>query len=239
MRIASVVALVGSLAGACSYTSYTPPARMMPLETAVAPARGASDVQLDLATVGTPLGFSTNDAAMRVRGGVSDLVSISAEGGVISVEGLAAQPIDQHAYIGRVAAHVHQADRTPGPHIAFTAGVGGGASPVAGRWVSEDAAVILSGNGYWFVPFASLEGFASQPVDAPGFSYVDATDGSSHADQLTRTAGYRITAGFEIRDGHAADSAFGILVGFMMGGVYKANDNDAFAGLGVAFRLAI
>jgi hypothetical protein len=215
---------------------------MMPLETAVAPARGASDVQLEASTAGNADvfgGFTTNNGAARLRGGLTDNVSISAEGGVIAVEGITENPIDQHAYTGRVAVHVHEADRSPGAHVAFTAGAGGGTSVAAGSWVSEDAGVILSGNGYWFVPFVSLDGFASQPVDARPFSYVDSTDGSRHDDVLTRTAGWRITTGFELRDGHAADSRFGMIVGLMMGGVYKRDDSDAFAGLGVALRVAL
>jgi hypothetical protein len=234
----SVVALVGGLAGACSYTSYTPPARMMPLETAVAPAPGASDLQLEGSTANASLGFQTTNGAARLRGGLTDQVSISGEAGMISVGGDTDTSLDRHAYIGRVAAHVHETDRSPGAHVAFTGGVGGGTSEVAGNWISEDAGVIVSGNGYWFVPFASLEGFASQPIDAPHFTYVD-TSGYSHDDRLTRTAGFRVTAGFELRNGDAADSAFGLIVGLMLGGIQKPGTGDGFGGLGIAFRLAI
>ena len=158
---------------------------------------------------------------------------------MIAVQGLTANPIDHDAYVGRLGVHVHEADRSPGAHVAFTAGVGGGTSVAAGNWVSEDAGVILSGNGYWFVPFVSLDGFASQPVDARPFSYVDINDNSRHDDLLTPSAGWRVTSGFELRDGNAADSQIGVIVGLMLGGVYKADQSDAIAGLGFAFRLAI
>jgi hypothetical protein len=242
MRIALVVALLGIGAVACSYTSYTPPARMMPLETAVAPARGASDVQLEASSSAAMTfwgGFSAQSGAARLRGGLTDRVSISAEGGVISVDGDTTNTIDHTADVGRVGVNVHEADRSPGAHVAFTGGVGGGRSTAAGNWISEDAGVIVSGNGHWFVPYASLEGFASQPVDARPFDYVDAHDNSTHSDILTNTAGFRITSGFELRDGDAADSQIGVIVGFMMGGIWKRDSGDGFAGLGVAVRVAI
>jgi hypothetical protein len=236
----SVLALAPALAlgalGACSYTSYTPPARMMPLETATAPTAAQTDVQGELSTTGAFWGFGTDNTALRVRQGVNENLSVSAEGGTIAVEGDTSTDTNHMAYVGRVGMHVHQEDRTAGPHIAFTAGAGGGASSVAGRWISEDAGVILSGNGAWLVPFASIEGFLSQPIDARPFGYRD-TSGDPHSDILTKTVGYRVIVGLELRDGHGADSEYAFTIGMMMGGIAKVDHDDQFAGLGAALRV--
>jgi hypothetical protein len=155
---------------------------------------------------------------------------------VITVDGVTTSATNHDAYIGRVGVHVHQPDRGAGPHVAFTAGVGGGASTVAGRWISEDAGVILSGNGGWVVPFASLDGFLSQPIDAQRFSYTVPDDYGPASDILTNSAGVRVTFGLELRDGHGADSRVSFLAGLMMGGVAKADKSDMVGGLGAALR---
>ena len=88
------------------------------------------------------------------------------------------------------------------------------------------------------MPFASLEGFASQPVDARPFAY--AGSGSTEvADRLTRTAGFCVTAGVELRDGHGADSQLGLVLGIMLGHVYKPDDDDMVGGFGASLRFAL
>jgi hypothetical protein len=232
--VASVLALA-CVAG-CSYTSYTPPARMMPLETAVAPPPQQLDVQSEVSMAGAIFGFNTYNGALRVREGVTDNLAVTAEGGVTRIDGNAAPGTPQNAYVGRVGVHLHMADREPGLHVALTAGVGGGASSLAGRWISEDVGLIVSGNGAWVAPFASIEGFASQPIDAQPFTYE--ASGDAHPDVLTRSAGFRIISGLEFRDGTGADSKRSFLIGGMTGGIYKRSASDGFAGLGAALRLS-
>ncbi|HTJ45859.1 MAG TPA: hypothetical protein VL463_27335 [Kofleriaceae bacterium] len=223
---------------ACSYTSYTPPSRMMPLETALAPAPNHTDLQAEGSMAGAVMGFGTWNGALRLREGLDDNVAVTAEGGVMNVDGHAAAGTEHNAYMGRIGVHLHQRDRTEGPHVALTAGVGGGWSALAGRWVTQDVAVIVSGNGAWVVPFASLEGFASQPIDPQLFQYRTGESSTPRTDVLTRTAGFRVTAGLEFRDGSGIDSRASFLIGMMMGGIEKPDDGDMFMGLGAALRLS-
>jgi hypothetical protein len=232
-----VLALAVPLA-ACSYTSYTPPARMMPLETAIAPAAGAADLQLEGSTEGAFWGFGTNNGAARLREGVTENLAVTGEAGMFSVSGNAAPGTDTNAYQTRVGLHAHDTDRTEGPHLAMTAGLGAGTSSIAGRWVSEDVGVVASGNGAWVVPFVALEGFASQPIDGHPFTYTD-TNGDPHPDQLTNTGGFRITAGLELRDGSGADSPVSFIAGIMAGSVAKIDHSDGFAGVGCALHIAL
>jgi hypothetical protein len=223
---------------ACSYASYAPPARTMPLETAVAPAVGHGDVQIEGNLVAAIFGFDTTNGGVRLRQGIDEHVAISGDLGVLTVNGETAGGEDHRAYLSRVGVHVHQADRAPGPHIALTGGIGGGTSALAGRWAAFDLGVIASSNGTYVVPFIAVDGFASVPVDAKDFTWTDSS-GDPKTDRLTPTAGYRFTAGLEVRPYGGPDSEVSLLGGVMIGGIADADDDEVFLGLGAAVRATL
>lgn len=220
---------------ACSYAAYTPPSRTMPLETAAAPTQGRSDLQLEANTVGAVMGFDTTNGAARLRHGVTEHVAVSAEGGLLHVNGGGGQ-VDPNAYLGRVGVHVHSAQR---PRIAMTGGVGSGRSSVAGSWVTADVGLVASTETYHFVPFASIEVFGAQPMDAAPFTYPTEA-GDPQTDQLEPTRGARGTVGFEWRPGEAGpDSRTSMLLGFSYGGIADADGGDEVFGLGAGLKVKL
>jgi hypothetical protein len=220
----------------CSYAAYTPPTRTMPLETPAAPAAGGTDVQLEASSVGAVMGFSVRGGAARLRHGVHRNVALTAEGGMMQVGGGNDKSTDASALVGRVGVHVHPANR---PRVAATAGVGSGASGLAGRWASVDAGVIASTETYHWVPFLALEGFFSSPIDPEPFTYND-TAGDPRRDVLSDSVGVRGTAGVEWRPGAAGpESRTSLLAGLTYGAIADAGDDDTFLGFGAAVKVKL
>ncbi len=220
---------------ACSYASYTPPSRTMPLETAAAPTQGKTDLQLEGNFVGAVMGFDTTNGAARLRRGVTETVAVTAEGGILHVNGGDGR-VDPNAYLGRVGVHVHPAHR---PRIAMTGGVGSGHSSLAGTWVTADLGVVASAETYHFVPFVSAEVFGAQPTDAPVFLYPD-EEGNTQTDQMKPSRGVRGTVGFEWRPGEdGPDSRTSLLLGCSYGGIADPDDSTEVLALGAGLKIKL
>jgi hypothetical protein len=220
---------------ACSYASYTPPSRTMPLETAAAPSIGRTDLQIEINRVGAVMGFDTTDGAARIRRGVTDHVALTAEAGVLHVNGGSGQG-DPNAFLGRVGFHVHS---SVAQHIALTGGIGSGRSALAGSWATGDLGFAVSTETKHFVPFFAFEVYGSAPLHERTFTYAT-ENGDPQTDQLTPTRGARATAGFEWRPGQAGpDSKASLLVGFQYGVIADSGDDDEVMGLGAAMKFKL
>ena len=195
---------------ACSPAAYTPPTRTMPLETAQAPTEGHSDAQLELNMVGAVMGFDTSNGAVRISHGVRDGLAVTAEGGVLHVNGGSEPEANRNAYLGRVGVHLHPPRDAK---IALTAGAGGGTNAKAGTWASYDLGVVLSGESTYVVPFLSGEVYGSTPVEPQPFTFRGGED--VYTDQLSQTWGVRGTAGLQLRP--SREAATSMLLGFQFG----------------------
>lgn len=227
------LALLALPASACSFTSYAPPSRTMPLETAQAPTAGQTEAQLEVNAAGAVMGFDTTNGGARLRHGITDQLAITGDVGVLHVNGDSPET-QREALLGRVGVHVHPARA---PRIALTTGFGGGTSPLAGRWLSYDVGVVASAESRHVLPFISGEVFASVPIDPPTFSY-ESYDGDIHTDRLSNTRGARATAGVALRRSETSRAA--LLLGLSWGVVANADgDDDQVLGVGAGVRVPL
>lgn len=226
------LAVLTALLPACSYAAYTPPPRMMPLETADAPTSGSTDVQLEGSRVAAVMGADTGNGNLRMRHGITPTVAVEAEGGVLHVLGGSGDEGDRNAYLGRVGVHVHPVVEKDGATVALTTGVGSGFSSLAGKWVSADAGLIAQTDGTHAALFVSGEAWGSHPLDPQPFMFGPSDD--IQHDVLSDTIGARATGGLtwwpKGRDSTA------LIVGASYGVMKDADDHAQVLALGAAVR---
>lgn len=153
-------ALLVATSTGCSNTVYSPPARMLPLETAATLHRGDIGVQAEGGPSGAVLGFGAFSGTARVRRGMTDKLDASLEGSVVRITGNAATDVNKTIIASRIGAkyRLHE-------FVAVTGGVGGGGS-AGGGFVSPDLGVIVAAENPYVVPFVSFRGSVSQPIGA-------------------------------------------------------------------------
>ena len=236
------LALAAAVLGGCGFQSYTPPARLLPLENARAPEVGRTDLQAEASAATGFFDFGATAGGLRVRHGVGDEVSLEAEAATMHVSGTTSPGVDQDAYVGRVGADFHPApDDDAWGNVAARVGVGAGHSGLAGDWISYDLGTTISSRGRTHDVFFGAEAFGSTPIRPRPFRYRapdDAPAGgdtlTSHLDVLSQTFGGRFTLGVDV---HAADEALACTFGAFVGVIGDGNSKtDAFGGLGAAVR---
>ncbi len=161
-RRAGCVALfahAGLACAGCNHELYSPPARMLPLESPATLARGETGVQAEGATQGAIFGPSVETGTLRVREGMADATDATAEVSVLHVDGRSVADTYPYAFAGRVGLK-HAAL----PWLSLVGGLGGGAS-AGGGFVSPDVGVIAGYENRWAVPFVSLRVSVSVPFD--------------------------------------------------------------------------
>ncbi len=160
--LGSTCALLASsavLLAGCSHDVYSPPARMLPLESAAALRAGQIGLQVEGATHGVALGVSAETGTLRARTGVAEGTDASAEVSILRIDGSSAGGTFPDAFAGRVGVK-HELRRW----LSIAGGAGGGAS-AGGGFVSPDVAVIVAAENPYVVPFLSLRGSFSAPFD--------------------------------------------------------------------------
>ncbi len=181
-----------SLVTGCAYHVYSPPARMLPLESAATAQRGETGVQ---AEVGGVTWINGTTGALRVRHGFTESLEGSAEVSVLHVGRESAVGTNPNGYALRVGAKYRLA-----PWLSLAGGLGGGGS-AAGGFFTPDVAGIVAWENPYLVPFFSLRGGVSAPIDAREVNVTQAGDTVTHTGtpELTwlvgATAGLRVPIG--------------------------------------------
>lgn len=165
-----LVALLSVAAGACSPYLHSPPARMVPLETAAALPKGDFAIQAAGGGGAAVWGPSVGAGTLQTRFGVGRNLEVAGEGAF--------------AYIGQRntdwtsnARHALFAGRAgfkyaPVDWFAVQAGFGGGGG-AAGGFISPDAGVIFSYQNKVVVPFAATGFYYSHPINPKPIVFYD------------------------------------------------------------------
>jgi hypothetical protein len=191
--------LAAGLVCGCNHQVYSPPARLLPLESVATLARGETGVQLEGGVHGAVFGPSGESGSIRVRHGIADRTDVSMEASVMHIDGNSVANTYPYLFAGRAGVK-HELLRW----VSVTAGVGGGASAAGGGFVSPDLGVIVAYENRYFVPFFSLRASASVPFDThpvdTGQAGSDAVGRWVYTPPLTwiggGTAGVRIPLGW-------------------------------------------
>lgn len=226
---------------ACAPSAYTPPARLLPLASPTGAPTG-TDAQIDVGRLGQVFGPQLDVGGLRLRHAVTPTVLVEGETALMHVAN-AGSGGSRDAYTGRTGVVL----RTPDPHAirsALWCGVGGGYSPVAGRWGAVDLGVGVAGSHRLVRPLLALDAGVGVPLDERRFVVAD-TDGKARTLQLTRDATVRLALGVELGPPEAT-----FVVGMSLmrivsddNGVVGAPPADGsdhmFASAGVGFRAAL
>jgi hypothetical protein len=187
-----------SLATGCVHHVYSPPARMLPLESAATLPPGEKSVQGELGGVSWIDGAT---ASVRARRGFTESLDGSVEGSVLHVGRKSVAGTHPNAYSVRAGAK-YLAQQW----LAFVGGVGGGASS-AGGFVSPDVAAIVAWENRFAVPFLSVRGSLSYPVGAREVNVTGTSDTATFVGTPGRTWIYGATAGVRVPWGSQAPGA--------------------------------
>jgi hypothetical protein len=219
-----------SLATGCVHHVYSPPARMLPLESAATLPPGEKSVQGELGGVSWIDGAT---ASVRARRGFTESVDGSVEGSVLHVGRKSSAGTHPNAYAVRAGAkYLVQ------PWFALGGGVGGGGSS-AGGFVSPDVAAIVSWENRWAVPFLSVRGSLSLPVGAREVDVTGTSDTARFAGKPGRTWIYGATAGLRVPWGFRDPGALrgNVLVGVGATHLSDSADDQGVVQLGLGAEL--
>ncbi len=219
-----------SLMTGCAYHVYSPPARMLPLESAATLQPGETGIQGEAGGVSWIDGAT---GAVRVRHGFTDRVEASAEASVLHVGHQSAAGTNPNAFTLRIGTKYRLA-----PWLSLAGGLGGGGS-AAGAFVAPDVAAIVAWENPYLVPFFSLRSGLSLPIGAKQVDVTQVGDTITHVGtpELTwlvgATAGLRVPLGS--RDPHPGDVHGNILLGLGMTVLKDGHDDQGAVqgGLGV------
>jgi len=190
MRTSTTVVSVMLLStSACSHQLYSPPARLVPLESARTVPAGTTNV-----TARTSMSAAVFDPALGVvsggiKHGLTDHLELD---GDVSYAHLFQS--DEHEVDPNVAAaRVGLKGSTSGHNLAWMAGVGGGLAPAAGAFVATDIGAIVSYQNCYAVPFLAGQAFMSLPAGAR-----EVTFSNGDRSKPVLTAGYGLGTGLEM-----------------------------------------
>jgi hypothetical protein len=192
--LARLAALLPLMAG-CAHHVYSPPARMLPLESVATLPRGETGVQGEFGGVSWIDGAT---ASIRARRGFTDRAEVSAEASVLHVGHRSAAGTKRDGFGARAGAKYALAS-----WLAITGGLGGGAS-AAGGFFSPDLAVIVAWENRYVVPFLSGRASLSLPVGARQVDVTGTDDTTTFVGTPTRTWILGATAGVRVPVGSPA-----------------------------------
>lgn len=220
-----VLALLFATAG-CNRHVYSPPARVLPIETARTARADVTGVAIDTGPSGALFGPSLWSGTGRVRRSVAPGTDVVAEGTVLVVtstdddEGVTAP--HRGVYVLRAGVKHELAQ-----HFALVGGLGGGAS-TAGGFVSPDAGAVASWENPYVVPFVSARGYLSQPVGASAVDLRGANEGERYNRPPELTVGLNLAAGVRVPLGPRHEEAGAIGAAFGLTGMRDSFEDQTF-----------
>lgn len=239
------LAAVAATTPACTPRAVTPPARTFAFDSATAPAAGGTDVQLDVARIGTVWGPELVGGNARLRQAVRPGVVVEGELGTLHLLNDGAGG-SRNAYTGRAGVLLRPPEDQE-LRVALALGVGGGHAPAAGSWTTVDLGGVVSGSHRWFRPVVGADLGYSRPTGDRTFTVTE-PDGDATTLRLPANLTARVTAGVELgRDDRA------LLLGVSMIRFLLAEDSvvtpapdaeapaddDLYFALGVGARFAL
>ena len=226
------LSLVLLLMAGCGHHVYSPPARMLPLESVATLSRGETGVQGEL---GGASWIDGTTASIRARRGVTERTEVSAEASVLHVGRRSAAGTNRDGYAGRAGAKYMVS-----PWLALAGGLGGGGS-AAGGFFSPDLAVIVAWENRYAVPFLSGRASLSLPVNARQVNVTEVGDAITFVGTPERTWIFGATTGVRVPLGSSRPGGGAVrgnlLVGVGMTHLQDSKDDQDVLQLGFGGEL--
>lgn len=241
--MATAIAASSLGSAACTFNAYSPPARTTPLESPATLPEGQSSIAIEGGGGGEIFGPKLLTGTMRVRRGFAPEVD-----GNVELTGIYVGDYVGRAYVeGRPSQSANRliaslrfgGKRNLLRHFAVTGGVGVGAS-AGGTYLSPDVGVIAGYENPYVVPFISLRGYVSVPLESRTVVYIN-EDGTSMPDRPETTLGLALGLGVRVPVGDDAPGSThgsitaGLGVLSMRGGASSGSFSNAQLGGEVVF----
>lgn len=205
------------LAAGCAHHVYSPPARMMPLESVATLSRGETGVQGEF---GGASWINGTTASLRARRGVTERVELSGEASAVHVGRDSAAGTNRNGYALRAGAKYEAL-----PWLAVVGGFGGGSS-AAGGFLSPDVGLIVAWENRYVVPFLSGRASVSLPVNARQVDVTEVGDATTFVGKPERTWIFGGTAGLRVPLGPPRPGS-GPLRGNLLAGIGMTHLQDS------------
>ena len=155
-----LLAAATALAG-CPTHVLSPPSQFLPLESPAPLAAGETWLGAEGGVGGAVFGPDVATGAVVARRGLTDTLELRADATLASI--LANGRADTSPWIGSGRVGVKALFAPSFPHLAWTAGLGGGTS-AGGAFATADLGVIVGYENPIIVPFLSVAGLVSVPL---------------------------------------------------------------------------
>jgi hypothetical protein len=191
-----LVATATTLMG-CNAHVYSPPARIAPMESSKPVAEGTTSGGVSGGSQGELFGPETLSATAKVRHGVTEHSEVGVDANFMVVDdSQAAADIDPTIWSARVGGK--WAPDPLGDYVSLIYGVGGGSSE-GGQFVSPDVGVVMAYENPYVVPFVSVDGYVSEPINAQPVDVSLNEDGvGTNIQTASRTWGATFAGGLEV-----------------------------------------
>ncbi|QDG53946.1 hypothetical protein FIV42_25345 [Persicimonas caeni] len=157
-------AIASALVGCSHAHVYSPPARIAPLESSKPVAEDRTTGGVSVRSEGEIFGLAAASATLKVRHGVTEHSEVGVDANFMTIDDSdAAADLDPTIWSARVGGK--WAPELLGDHVALIYGVGGGTSD-GGQHISPDVGLVVAYENPYVVPFASVDGFVSEPINA-------------------------------------------------------------------------
>ncbi len=232
-----LAALLALVLGACTPFSLSPPARVLPLESADTIAEGAVAIGASGA-VHDAVRHTSGSASLDVAYAPIDGLELSAEATYAHVD----YRDERAPYLGAGRLGLKVA---PVPHFALVAGVGAGAG-AHGAFVSPDVGVIGAYENPYLVPWTAVRGLASVPVGPSTITVSQDDDGNGTLRFFDlvppNTVGWQLSTGVRLPLTMDERARLDLLAGVGLTSLYAidgSGNEHMFLTGGIAARLVI
>ncbi len=177
---------------ACNGNIYSPPSRTMALSAPEVMEAGKTAVRGSVSSASAIFGPELRAGSAGIRHGMKGNTEVVLDVSYARVD----QEVDANQSVGmaRVGGKFNPEGN---PDMALTGGFGGGISPAAGSFASADVGAVFGYQNKYAVPFLSVSGYVSVPINAK--------------EVLFRHKGSKIL--FDDRDRDTAETTLGASVG--------------------------
>jgi hypothetical protein len=176
-----------------------------------------------------------------VRTSIAPNVAVVASAEQLTVQDAGSQPLDPHAYTGRLGAVVTTSDH----RAALTFGAGVGTAAAAGSWGSVDFGGVITGKNRWIRPVLAVSVGYNAPFSRKPFTVTDDSGDDPVTLQMPSDVTFRVDVGLELGSPRCMLIAgismiqFWMLEPDVLSGNGSPDTDQAFMMAGLAARFAV
>lgn len=190
--LAAVVALTG-----CNPYLYSPPTRTAYMEPAEPVGVDEIGTSATFSSFGQLFGMSARSGTVGLRHGFSDEMEVGFDANLVAIDD-SRSVVDQSNRIWSARLAGKWAPEVFTDNAALSFGLGGGTS-TGGDFFSPDIGAVFSLTNSYVIPFGSLHGFVSQPINAqPVDLSMDDEEPGTNVSTANTTWGFVYAMGIQV-----------------------------------------